>query len=251
MKVVIGLFLAVICALAACTPSKPVTDSAEMPRTDAGPLSEVEFGKPCTIEQAKGWRKRAETDPQAALQGAACLVFLAEQEPEGSDRLALAKNGRSLAAMAVKSWPDSGLAHYLLAYLTGLVAEGTPLRGLELVKIIEREAQLAAELQPDLDRAGPYRMLGELYLRAPGFPVSIGDPALAIEHFRQAVALAPTFVDNRLGLVEALLTEGENRAACNELNRLFQDLFHENDGSKAKEQALDLQQRLCDQLETR
>jgi hypothetical protein len=208
----------------------------------------VAIGRPCTRAEADAWVEGAVGDPQAALQGAACLLYLAEQAGKGAPRLADVQRGRQLAERAVETWPQSGLAHYLLAWLVGLEADAIPLKGLELVNVIERHAQRAAELQPAVDHGGPDRMLGELYLRAPGFPVSIGDSALAVEHFRQAVARDPLFVENRLGLAEALLAEEDIDAACRELSEGWRLLVPERAEEEGWRRALKLQQSLCEQV---
>jgi tetratricopeptide (TPR) repeat protein len=247
VKVVIAFLLALVCCLGACAPIKPV--APEGPVSEAGPVPEIEFGQPCTSAEGEHWLAEAPGDPRAAFRGAACWAYLAEQKQKGApSRLTAASNGRQLAKSAVAAWPDSGMAHYLLAYLTGLVAEETPLQGLKLVPVIEREAQQAARLQPDIDHAGPDRMLGELYLRAPEFPVSIGDPAQAVDYYRKAVDLAPGFNANRLGLVEALLADEQTAAACKELNHLFRSGFPNLKKDADWQKTLELQERLCGQI---
>jgi hypothetical protein len=249
MKVAIGLLIALVCTVSACVPVKPVAGPPGMPGA-AGPPPDIEFGQPCSRARADDWEAGATTDPRDAFQGAACLAYLAEQEQQDvGARLSAARTGRELAETAVAAWPDSGLAHYLLAYLTGLVAEKTPLKGLELVPVIEGEAQSAARLKPDIDHGGPDRMLGELYLRAPGFPVSIGDPALAVVHYRRAVTIDPVFAANRLGLIEALLAEEETTAACKELKELFRCCVQVPAGDATWVKVQELQQRMCEQLD--
>ena len=63
-------------------------------------------------------------------------------------------------------------------------------------------------------------MLGELYLRAPGFPFSVGDYQKAIIHFKRALEYSPGFFPNRYGLVQALLNEGDLAEGCKELDEL-------------------------------
>jgi tetratricopeptide (TPR) repeat protein len=246
MKVASGLLIAVLLAALGCVPVQPVPS----PRPGVAEPSlpqPVDIGRPCTRDEAAAREAEAAGDPQAALQGAACLIYLAGQAEEGPSRLADIRRGRRLAETAVEAWPESGLAHYLLAWLVGLEAEAVPLKGLELVAVIEREAQQAADLEPAVDHGGPNRMLGELYLRAPGFPVSIGDSELAVEHFRKAVAQDPLFAENRLGLAEALLADGDIAAACTELTEAWRRLDPDRAGENWQ-RALKLQQRLCEQL---
>ncbi len=246
MKVAIGLLIAVLLAAWGCAPVQPVP----LPRPGVGVPSlpqPVEIGRPCTREEAAALDTEAAGDPQAALEGAACLIYLAERAEEGPSRLADIRRGRRMAEAAVEAWPESGLAHYLLAWLVGLEAEAVPLKGLELVTVIEREAQTAAGLEPVVDHGGPDRMLGELYLRAPGFPVSIGDSELAVEHFRKAVAQDPLFAENRLGLAEALLADGDTAGACAELTEGWRRLAPDGAGENWQ-RTLKLQQRLCERL---
>jgi tetratricopeptide (TPR) repeat protein len=200
---------------------------------------------PCSRHEAEQWAGDGERDAGYALKAANCYIFLVKAGTEKASRLADARTGRQLAEGAVQRQPGSGLAHYLYAYLTGLEAENDPLRGLELVPVIEEEARLAAELSPSIDYAGPDRMLGELYLRAPGIPISIGDVEKAIVSYQRAVRLAPGCADNRLGLAEALLKGEEATEACLELHRLLSDMPPDNAFETTWKHALDLLRRLC------
>ncbi|HDZ90763.1 MAG TPA: hypothetical protein ENH37_08820 [Deltaproteobacteria bacterium] len=205
---------------------------------------------PCTLDQARKWASSAGEKGSLTLRAANCYAFLARQGEDRSLRLARAVEGRRLAETAKALLPKSGQAHYLYAYLTGLEAENNSLRGLELVPVIEREALLAADLDPGVDHGGPHRMLGELYLRAPPFPLSIGDPARAVEHYRQAVEQAPGFMENRLGLVEGLLADEQTGQACVELRKVLIEIPPESKLLSLWKRALELLKRVCDVAET-
>jgi tetratricopeptide (TPR) repeat protein len=200
---------------------------------------------PCSRDEAGHWAAGAKEDAWSGLKAANCYAFLAKTGTDKASRLADARTGRQLAESAVRRQPGSGLAHYLYAYLTGLEAENDPLRGLELVPFIEREARLAAELSPLIDYAGPDRMLGELYLRAPGMPISIGDVERAIACYRRALTMAPGFAENRLGLVETLLKAGNVKEACMQLHELLLDMPPANESEAIWQKALDLLKNLC------
>jgi len=210
-------------------------------------ITETDFRicAPCTRNQAQEWAKAAGGDGASALKAANCHAFLAGQAKDKVLRLADAKKGRKLAETAVAMLPKSGLAHYLYAYLTGLEAENDTLRGLELVPIIEREALLAAKLNPRINGAGPDRMLGELYLRAPGAPLSIGDLEKADAHYRRAISIAPEHIENQLGLVETLLEEGEDEEACTYLHGLLSGMRPARSSETSWRQTLGLLKRLC------
>jgi predicted Zn-dependent protease len=114
--------------------------------------------------------------------------------------------------------------------------------------VIEQEAARAAALAPDLDCAGPDRMLGELYRQAPGRPWSIGDPAKAVVHFRRAAALAPDSVANRLGLAQALLAAGTGPGPIQEACALLRSIGEERADSPeaaARAEAGELLARRC------
>ena len=89
-------------------------------------------------------------------------------------------------------------------------------------------------------------MLGELYLRAPAFPVSIGNSAKAVEHYRRAVDQDPEFLENRLGLTEALLTEEKAGEACFELKKILSEMPPNSKINPPWKRALELLKRLCD-----
>ena len=240
------LFVIFLFVLAACAhlPDQPVH------KTEKGTVSATtETGfricAPCTRDQAQRWVTEAKQDGASALKAANCYAFLVKQGKDKELRLADAKKGRKLAETAVTMLPKSGLAHYLYAYLTGLEAENDSLRGLELVPVIEREALLAAKLNPEVNGAGPDRMLGELYLQAPCAPLSIGDLEKADAHYRRAIAIAPKHTDNRLGLVETLLEEGEEEEACTHLHGLLSGMRPARSSEVSWRKTLGLLKRLC------
>lgn len=223
-------------------PSVPETAAGKDGALSGG---EIVLWAPCSREQAERWGAAAETDGMAALKAASCFVVLIGEGGMKGGQLADARRGRIMAERAVAMYPESGLAHYLAAYLTGLEAERDPLRGLDFVPVIEREAILAAELAPGVDHGGPDRMLGELYLRAPGFPMSVGNPGKALFHYRRSVDLAPGYLENRLGLAEALFRDEQNAEACDELTRVLSAMPPEEDLRETWKKAISLLERSC------
>jgi hypothetical protein len=224
---------------------------SKVAREPVYPDDSVSLWAPCSREDAALLASLADTQPLKALEAASCYAFWARQEnlANKSQSLADAKAGRRLAEMAAKEFPESGLAHYLIACLTGLEAERNLTRGLGLVPVIEREAILAAKMNPFIDHGGPDRLLGELYLRAPGFPMSVGDSSKAAAHYKRAVELDPNYPENRLGLVEVLMAEEENKLACDELNKTIGDLLGEERPSVPSKAVMELLKKLCSRLD--
>jgi tetratricopeptide (TPR) repeat protein len=210
---------------------------------------DIYLWEPCTRSEAEAFAAEADTDGLAAVRAASCYLLLVTEETDGATRLADAKRGRTLAEAALKTYPESGGAHYLAAYLTALEAQNDRVRGLSLVPIIEREALAAAEFNPKVDHGGPDRMLGELYLRAPGLPMSVGDPAKAVVHYRRARDQDPNYPENRLGLIEALMAEDELKEACDELGEFLTEMPPQDEAKETWLRALGLMKQLCENLE--
>ena len=238
--------LVIVLALGACTHVPESRRHTPDKETDSA-ITDVAFPVcvPCTRDEAREWSEDADKDVLSVLRAASCYAFLVKEGTHKASRLADAKKGRQLAEAGITRLPKSGLAHYLYAYLTGLEAENAPLRGLELVPIIEREARLAAEMNPAVDHGGPDRMLGELYLRAPGMPVSIGDVEKAVSHYQRALAIAPGYPENQLGVVEALLEAGDVKKACTHLHDLLSSMPPDRLSEVIWRKALRLLAQLC------
>lgn len=248
MPVVLRNLIVLLFFLGGCVPAA-IPPPKGRPARPAPADEEISFGSPCTRERAEKLAATAGAAPRAAMRAASCFLFLAEQGEDRQRQLADARKGRQLAESVAKRFPESGAAHYLAAYLTALEAELDPLRGLDRVPVIEREALLAAGLNPELDHGGPDRLLGELYLRAPGFPLSVGDSSKAVIHYRRALAQDADFSENRLGLAEALLAEEDLVGACRELNILLESMPPVGDDRVTWQKSLGLLKHLCPFLE--
>jgi hypothetical protein len=106
---------------------------------------------------------------------------------------------------------------YRLALAVGQQARERPATGLDGVKVMIPLLESVAERAPDLDAAGPDRVLALVLLRAPGWPTGPGDPEAALERARAAVSRTPDHPPNQLVLAEALRANGDDagaQAAC-------------------------------------
>jgi tetratricopeptide (TPR) repeat protein len=110
-------------------------------------------------------------------------------------------------------------AHYYYALNLGLLAKERPTRGHEAVKEMLPHLERVIELAPQLDRAGGYRTLALVYLRAPGWPTSVGDEEAGLQYATLAVERAPDHPGNHLALAEALLAMGDRPEARTEVER--------------------------------
>ena len=118
------------------------------------------------------------------------------------------RRGVGAARLGIERQPDRAEAHYLYALSLGLHARERPSTGVESVKEMVPHLDQAAQADPDFDFAGPHRALALVYLRAPGWPVSVGDEAAGLTEARTAVERAPEYPPNHLALAEALAANG-------------------------------------------
>jgi tetratricopeptide (TPR) repeat protein len=127
-----------------------------------------------------------------------------------------------LGRRAVAASPNQAEAHYYLAAALGLFSQLHS--AINHLTEMAREGELAAAIDPTIDHAGPYRLLGSLYGFAPEPPISIGDQDKGLEFLRQAVKLAQYDSENHFRLAELLAAMGEKAEAKHQLETaLFLD----------------------------
>ncbi|MBI5486730.1 MAG: hypothetical protein HY905_05320 [Deltaproteobacteria bacterium] len=117
-------------------------------------------------------------------------------------------SGVEAAHAAVAERPDRVEGHYYLAALLGRQAERTAVGALDMIPEILVEAEQAMELDRTFDRCGPVLAVGMLYIAAPPWPQSVGDPELGIEYLREAVECSD-YPTSLIMLADALLDQGE------------------------------------------
>jgi tetratricopeptide (TPR) repeat protein len=172
---------------------------------------------------------RAQTNFQAAtneaatrLQFARASFLYADLATNETQRAGIAQTGLAVCRQWLADDPKSAPAHYYLAATLGELAqaEAPSIAAYLRVYEVEREFKAAAELDVQLDHAGPARTLGELYFQAPGWPLSIGSKDLAREWLERAATLAPEYPENELNLAEAYLKWREKDGAAKALRQL-------------------------------
>ncbi|WP_027186429.1 hypothetical protein [Desulfovibrio inopinatus] len=184
--------------------------------------ADMDFFDSCTPQMEAEFIAQARSDPHAALNAALCSDSLIRAND--GNREILAEKGLYWAQKAVTAMPDSAAAQLVTAILLGYKIKYDSfvkkmLEGLDVVPLIEKYAYEAARLDPSIAKGGPDRVLGELFFKAPDPPESIGNMAIAIEHFQRAVSYGPNFALNRLLLARALIQKGESLKGCEQLQQ--------------------------------
>ena len=114
-----------------------------------------------------------------------------------------------MAAVRAGQWcerarPGSAPCDYWLAVALGVQARERRNTGHDALPRIVALLEAAAGQDPELDEAGPHRVLALVLLRAPGWPTGPGDPDRGLEEARESVRLRPDYPPNQLCLAEAL-----------------------------------------------
>lgn len=161
------------------------------------------------------------------LIGAVCArVWLADHEEEPAERERAATGAVNAAQWCSRIDPASAVCDYWLAVSLGLQARERRSTALDALPRIVELLESAAAVDPEIDEAGPHRVLALVLLRAPGWPSGPGDPDRGLEEARRAVELRPDYPPNQLCLGEALDKTGDE-AGGGEAYRLAARLARE------------------------
>lgn len=126
---------------------------------------------------------------------------------EGKESRAFADSALVFANSTVAADTSRVEGFFYRAIAAGLIAGQDRFRGRSAMSRIQADGRRAVELDAAFDAGGPHRVLGALYLRAPGPPMGVGSLRRAVDNLEQAVRLGPERVDNLLYLAEAYLED--------------------------------------------
>jgi len=139
---------------------------------------------------------------------ARALFRLAEENDDDAPRSEWLDAALAAARRAADLRPDRVEGHYYVAVVLGRIAERATVGALDMIPQIQAAAERSVEIDRTYDNCGPLVALGMLYIAAPPWPQSIGDPETGLEYLREAVECSD-FPVNRILLAEALLDQGE------------------------------------------
>jgi predicted RNA polymerase sigma factor len=143
------------------------------------------------------------------------LSFRIEHEP-GAARGQLAGEAVELGQWCQRRAPANPECDYRLALALGEQARERTSTGHDALGKIVDLLHRAIARAPDLDSAGPHRVLALVLLHAPSWPLGPGDPEAALGEARAAAQRFPDAPENQIVLGEVLAASGardEARAA--------------------------------------
>ena len=128
---------------------------------------------------------------------------------------------------AILEDPSRVDAYHYRAIAIGRRAEQNSAYGIDAMNEIEVDCRRAIEIDETFDHGGPHRVLGALYLKAPGPPTGIGSPRRALRHLERARAIAPANADNLIWLSRVYVELGRSEESIVLLARALRDLGDE------------------------
>ncbi len=144
--------------------------------------------------------------------------WLGEYAEDAGDKIAFFDEGVSCGKTGVEINEDCLEANFWLAVNFGSYGqEKGIMQSLTLITPIKDAAEKALEIDESYFYGGPWRVLGRLYHKAPGFPFSVGNTKKAVECLENAVNLGPKFFLNRLFLAEAYISNRDQAKAREQL----------------------------------
>lgn len=212
-----ALVLLLACA---CVPRAPLPDVKASSDVDAS-LAAAEAAwarrpEVTQVREALGHFQQAAAGDAARTEALAGVVRTAAwlvEHGARDDRKALVDTALAAAEQCQQRAPKAPACDYWQAAALGVAARERPLSALgnlkELIDLLRRADANA----PELDHAGPARLLAVVLVRAPGWPTGPGNPDDALVEAQKAVARASEYPPNQLALGEALAATGDTDGA--------------------------------------
>jgi hypothetical protein len=163
----------------------------------------------CALDRLRN-AKECRIDENAAA-AMICFLLADRTEADQTRRERLAAEGVGWAERALAQGGEArGDVYYYRAVNLGIAIEKHPITALKSLDRLVASLDKAIALAPDVHNAGPYRVLGMVYLKAPPWPQGIGDGDKSLDLLQEAVRRSPEYPMNRIFHARALWeVEGE------------------------------------------
>lgn len=168
-------------------------------------------------DEAVRAQQSAPQDRDIGLILARCSLMKADFESKPERRMEICEQGYE-AARKVSRGHDDAESAYLQAVNLGLYVKNKGLTAVGRLSELVALLKIAGK-QPQIDEGGPLRVLGLLYVKAPGWPVGPGDLDLGLDLLKKATESYPEHPLNHLFYAEALIADGKKEQARAELDR--------------------------------
>jgi len=176
------------------------------------------------------------------------FFFKADVLQNKADRIKGYQKSIDVADRALKINPTNLLANFWYAAAIGKQGLDVGItRSLNNAKPMKEKLDAAIQVDGKYEHGGPYRALGRLYYKLPGWPISFGDNDKAFEQLKKAYEVDPDFAWNKIYYAEILIKKGDKDKARKLLDEVFsakKDELHPIDYDRWIIEARELQRKL-------
>jgi hypothetical protein len=144
------------------------------------------------------------------------------------ERRPIIKDGIRYANTALALQPEGPEARFYPGVLAGLLGDVDHDYGLDAAGTVEADMKALIAKDADIAKGGPWRVLGALYVRAPGPPTSVGSLRNARKMLSAALEKAPNWPENHLYTAELEMAGDQKGSPQSAKARLETHLLAEN-----------------------
>ena len=139
--------------------------------------------------------------------GARACAWLTDEFTDKDRRGSWSQKGADYAKRAVAADGKRVEGYYFLGINLGQSATTKTVGAYMMVPKVLKAAETALKIDEKFDHAGPGRLIGNVYAKAPPWPASVGDVDDGIKYLKRAVEVAPDYPQNHLHYGDALVSD--------------------------------------------
>jgi tetratricopeptide (TPR) repeat protein len=157
------------------------------------------------------------------------IYYWMGETADAEDKLFYYDKGVEYGEQGIEAEEDSLEANFWLAVNYGSYGnEKGIMKSLSLISPIKDLSEKCIEIDESYFYGGPWRVLGRLYNKAPGFPISIGNNKKSLECFEKALEFGPKFYLNHLFIAELYISDRKKDKAREHLEWILEAELNEN-----------------------
>jgi tetratricopeptide (TPR) repeat protein len=176
------------------------------------------------------------------------IYYWIGESADPEDKLFYHNEGVNYGEQGVDAEENSLEANFWLSVNWGSYGQAKGImKSLALITPIKETAERVIGIDETYFYGGPWRVLGRLYNKAPGFPFSIGDNKKSAECLEKALEIGPDFYLNHLFLAELYISDRATSKARERLEWILEaprNKNHELEDEGYKQQAEELIEEL-------
>jgi tetratricopeptide (TPR) repeat protein len=157
------------------------------------------------------------------------IYYWMGETADAEDKLFYYDKGVEYGEQGIEAEEDSLEANFWLSVNYGSYGhEKGIMKSLSLITPIKELSEKCIEIDESYFYGGPWRVLGRLYNKAPGFPISIGSNKKSLECLIKALEFGPKFYLNHLFIAELYISDRKKDKAREHLEWILEAELNEN-----------------------